>query len=173
MAKFARYGPAPKYGLPEAGFCLSSFAILQEGKEVLLGVPKEHARWEEEWAPNFGVYDPEEREAEFRSWRFPAAYLYEGEHPDETLQRVVRDQLAIEEFGADATDVYSFYDSSDWFPGKRHYDLCFVYELVATPPDDIPPWFQRLEMVDVSSLRRSDFGSAMGDLALAIGLIKE
>ncbi len=173
MAKFARYGPSPRYELPEAGFCLSSFAILQEDTKVLLGVPKEHTRWEEEWAPNFSAYDPPEREAEFRSWRFPAAYLYEGEHPDETLRRVVEGQLSIEEYGADATDVYAFYDPSDWFPGRKHYDLCFIYEVVAAPPEAPPPWFQRLEMVEIASLKSNDFGSAMGDLALTLGFVKE
>lgn len=173
MAKFARYGPAPKYDLPEAGFCLSAFALLQEDNEVLLGVPRAHPRWEAEWAPNFTVYSEEERAAEFRSWRIPAAYLYEGEHPDETLERVVRDQLALEEYGAEGTDIYAFYDPSDWFPGKLHYDLCFVYELVATPPEEAPPWFERLEMVDIATLTKKDFGSEMGDLAFALGLIQE
>ncbi|MFQ5838346.1 MAG: NUDIX hydrolase [Thermoplasmata archaeon] len=172
MAKFARYGPAPRYGLPEAGFCLSSFAILKDGSKVLLGRPKDHPRWEAEWAPNFTAYDPEEREVEFHSWRFPAAYLYEGEHPDEALRRVVEDQLGLKEYQAGPASIHAFYDPSDWFPGKLHYDLCFVYEVRGTLPTVLPPWFAGLEFVDASSLKAKDFGSAMGDLAAALEFIR-
>ncbi len=172
MAKFARYGPAPRYDLPEAGFCLSSFAILQQETEVLLGIPKEHPRWEE-WAPNFGAYDSEEREAEFHSWRFPTAYLYEGEHPDDALKRVVEDQLDQKEYEAGAATTHAFYDPSDWFPGRRHYDLCFVYDVEASPAEVPPPWFSRLELVESSSLKGQDFGSDMGDLAVALGLVQD
>lgn len=173
MAKFARYGPSPKYGLPEAGFCLSSFAVIRRGDEVLLAQAKDHPRWWEEWAPNFGAYDPEERDREWRTWRFPAAYLYEGEHPDDTLRRVVEDQLEIEDYETGPGRVYSFYDPSDWFPGKLHYDLCFVYEVKATPPTSPPPWFAELRFVNPSSLLRGDFGSSMGDLAVVIDLASD
>jgi ADP-ribose pyrophosphatase YjhB (NUDIX family) len=173
MAKFARYGPEPRYGLPEAGFCLSSFAIIRDGNKILLGMARDHPRWEEEWAPNFAAYDSEERQKEFRSWRFPATYLYEGEHPDEAARRVMEDQLGLSEYTMGHATVHAFYDPSDWFPGKRHYDLCFVYEVEATPPSQVPDWFSRLEFVDTSALRRADFGSAMGDLASALRMIQE
>ncbi len=173
MAKFARYGPSPRYGLPEAGFCLSSFAIFRQGSEVLLGKPRDHPRWEAEWAPNFAAYDPKDREAEFRSWRLPASYLYEGEHPDQAFERVMEDQLGVEDYRAGPASIRAFYDPSDWFPGELHYDLCFVYEVEAEPPLKVPPWFRALEYVECSSLRRGDFGSAMGDLAVDLGLIRE
>lgn len=172
MAKFARYGPAPRYGLPEAGFCLSSFAIITEGDRVLLGIARDHPRWEAEWAPNFGAYDPDERRKEFQSWRFPATYLYEGEHPDDALERVLRDQLGVAEFEAGPGAVHAFYDPSDWFPGKKHYDICFVYEVETSPPSEVPTWFARLEFVEASSLKGKDFGSAMGDLAAALRMIR-
>lgn len=170
MAKFARYGPAPKYDLPEAGFCLSSFALLRRDDEVLLGRPQDHPRWEAEWAPNFSVYEEEDRAAEFRSWRFPAAYLYEGEHPRAALDRVLRDQLQVDTYEVHPGEIFAFYDPSDWFPGKRHYDLCFVYEVRAEPPSRPPEWFQELQFVEAGAVGRGAFGSAMGDLAVALGL---
>lgn len=173
MAKFARYGPSPRYGLPEAGLCLSSFAIIRQGDEILLGQARDHPRWAMEWAPNFPAYDPEELEEQWHTWRFPAAYLYEGEHPDDTLRRVVADQLGVEHYETGPARIHSFYDPSDWFPGKLHYDLCFVYDVEASPPPSPPPWFSKLHSVDPSALRRGDFGSAMGDLAVVLDLAKD
>lgn len=173
MAKFVRYGPAPRYDLPEAGFCASAFAVLRQSGQVLLGQAVDHPRWVAEWAPNFGAYDPEERAAEWRTWRFPAAYLYEGEHPDDTLRRVAEDQLGLNEYEAGPGRVYSFYDPSDWFPGRLHYDLCFVYEVEASPPTSPPPWFAELRFAEPSALKRGDFGSAMGDLAVVLDLAKD
>ena len=173
MAKFVHYGPAPRYGLPEAGFCVSSFALVQEGEKILVGIARDHPRWPEEWAPNFDVYDEEDRQEEFRLWRIPAAYLYEGEHPDAASERVMRDQLAIQDYKVTSSDIYSFYDPSDWYPGHKHYDLCFVYRVEASLPEETPAWYEQLEMMDISGLSRDDFGSAIGDLTSALGLTKE
>lgn len=170
MAKFARYGPPGQYdyGIPEAGLCLSSFAVVRRGTEVLLGRAREHPRWAAEWAPNFAAYDREERAREWETWRFPATFLYEGEHPDEALGRVLRDQLRTHEFMADPVQIYAFYDPSDWFPGKNHYDLCFVYDVEADPPAETPEWFAELRFVRLSEIASGEFGSAMGDLAAVL-----
>ncbi len=172
MAKFVRYGPPDRYGMPEAGFCASSFAVIRQGRKVLLGVARSHERWEAEWAPNFSVYSPEERGEEFVKWRFPAAYLYEGEGPDDALGRVMLDMLGVRRWTITRSKDYGFYDPSDWYPGKMHYDLCFVYDMRITKPPAVPPWFSRLELVDPRKLRADDFGSAMGDLARRLKIIK-
>ncbi len=170
MAKFVRYGPAPRYGLPEAGFCASSFVLVRKGSKVLAGIPRPHPKWTREWAPNWLVYTKESLEDEHRSWRLPAAYLYEGEGPDEAAYRVLRDQLRIRGVELGRPLCKAFYDPSSWFPGKRHYDLCFVYEVRAKPPKAVPPWWERLEFVDVGFLRKQDLGSAMSDLVRALRL---
>ena len=93
MAKFVRYGPPDRYGMPEAGFCASAFAIVRSGRKVLLGIPKRHPRWEAEWAPNFSVYAAEDLASEFRLWRFPAALRYQGGGVATTkLATLVRDR---------------------------------------------------------------------------------
>ncbi|MBI4416205.1 MAG: hypothetical protein HY557_04395 [Euryarchaeota archaeon] len=173
MAKFVRYGPSDRYGMPEAGFCASSFAIVRAGRKVLLGVARPHPRWEAEWAPNFSVYTPEDLAAEFRDWRFPAAYLYEGESPDDCLGRVMRDMLRVARWTVTGQKTHAFYDPSTWYPGRMHYDLCFVYDVKLAKAPAVPPWFARLEYVDPKTLRGDDFGSAMGDLAKALRLIQK
>jgi ADP-ribose pyrophosphatase YjhB (NUDIX family) len=164
VAKFVRYGPAPRYGLPDAGFCASSFVIVRSGTTILAGIPKDDSKWREEWAPNFLVYSKSDLAAEFRLWRLPATYLLEGEHPDAAADRVLRDQLTLPARPLHHPDVYTFHDPSTWFPGKRHYDLCFVYEIRGPAPSEMPPWWQRLEFVDPMTLKKAELGSAMSDL---------
>ncbi len=170
MAKFVRYGPAPRYGLPEAGFCASSFVLVHNGNGILAGIPKDHRKWREQWQPNINVYRPQDQEAEFRSWRLPAAFLFEGEHPDDAAHRVLKDQLRMSVKRLDPPTIHTFYDPSSWYPGHRHYDMCFVYHVKGGAPRDVPPWWQRLEIVEPRFLKTVELGSAMDDLVRAIRL---
>ncbi len=165
MAKFVRYGPAPRYGMPEAGFCASSFVLVRNGGgKVLAGIAEDHRKWRQQWQPNINAYRLQDQEAEFRSWRLPAAYLFEGEHPDDTARRVMRDQLRIPVRKLDRPAIYAFYDPSSWYTGRRHYDLCFVYDIHGAAPQEVPEWWQRLEFVTPRFLRGQELGSAMSDL---------
>lgn len=168
MAKFVRYGPAPRYGMPDAGFCASSFVLVRHGRKILAGIPEDHRKWREQWQPNISTYRPQDQEAEFASWRLPAAFLYEGEHPDATARRVLEDQLQIPPKRLDRPAIFSFYDRSSWYPGRRHFDLCFVYELHNSAPHEVPPWWERLEFVDMDFLRKQELGSAMSDLVKSL-----
>lgn len=171
MARFARYGPPDRYAMPEAGFCASSFAIIKSGRKVLLGVAKPHPRWEAEWQPNFSVLSKKERKDEFRFWRFPASYHYEGEGPDDTLIRIMQDMLGVKRWTVGKSMTQAFYDPSDWYPGKMHYDLCTVYTVKLPRAPTVPPWFSRLEFVDVRKLKADEFGSEQGDLARKLKLV--
>lgn len=164
MSTFVRYGPAPRYGIPDAGFCASSFVLVREGPKLLAGIPKDHPRWRREWAPNFLVYTAADLADEFRSWRLPAAYLYEGEHPEDTARRVLQDQLRMPRKKLGQVSIYSFHDPSSWYPGRKHYDLCFVFEVRGAPLSRVPPWWQRLEFLSVRELQKAELGSAMSDL---------
>ena len=170
MAKFVRYGPAPRYGMPDAGFCGSSFVLVRQGTKVLAGIPRDQRKWRTQWQPNINAYTPAAQEAEFRSWRLPASFLLEGEHPADTARRVMRDQIQVGARKLGAPEVHSFYDPSSWYPGHRHYDLCFVYEVRGAAPRSVPPWWQRLESGEPRFLRSQDLGSAMSDLVQRLHL---
>ena len=164
VAKFVRYGPAPRYQMPEAGFCASSFVIVRKGAKILAGIPRDQRRWRTQWQPNINAYSPRDQVAEFASWRLPAAFLYEGEHPEDAARRVLRDQLRIGARKLGPPVIHSFYDPSTWYPGHRHYDLCFVYQVQGVAPRTVPSWWQRLEFVEPRFLRSQELGSAMNDL---------
>ncbi len=156
--------------MPDAGFCASSFVVIRNGSKVLAGIPKNHRKWRNEWAPNWLVYTKESLEDEYRFWRLPASYLYEGENPDDTAWRVLRDQLHVGGARLGSPSHYAFHDPSSWYPGRKHYDLCFVYEARGSLPKAIPAWWRRLEFVEVRTLRREDLGSSMHDLMKVLRL---
>ncbi len=170
---FARYGPSPRFELPPAGLCISSFAIIRKGNSFLVGMPKRHPKWEREWAPNHSVYPKKRLDREFKSWRLPSAYLRLGEHPDHALGRVMRSQLGTEKYSTSGAKVFSFYDPSSYYRGKRHWDICFVYEVKLRGPLGARPWFAKLRYAKKNELKVSEFGSAIGYLARELGLIRE
>jgi hypothetical protein len=90
--KFARYGPADRYeASPAAGMCISVFGLVhRQGKKgVLLGLPKQDARWISEWVSGWKNYDEEELMESYSQWRLPSTYLMEGENPEDALRRIM------------------------------------------------------------------------------------
>jgi ADP-ribose pyrophosphatase YjhB (NUDIX family) len=196
QVKLARYGPDAKYGYgtPAAGFCISSFALVRPetgskrsghrpssslyGKQILLCRPREHNAWLGHWSM-FRVYKdlfPAEYEQQFLRWLFPSTYLFEGEHPDDALKRVLVEQLTLKRF--DVTypgKLLVFSDPSDWYPGRKHWDFCFVYDVALKQnlPKVGPPWFSEMKFVDPvnEKLSHDSFGSEQGDLAEKLGLL--
>lgn len=109
---------------------------------------------------------------EYRSWRLPATYVKAGEHPEKALDRILRKQLGLRKFRITDFKVHSFYDPSSWYPGKRHWDICFVYEVRTSEEPRARPWFASLEFRPAGSIRSRDFGSSHGDLARELKLSK-
>ncbi|HEV8359877.1 MAG TPA: NUDIX domain-containing protein [Candidatus Thermoplasmatota archaeon] len=169
MRGFAYYSPATDP--PPGGLCLSAFAIVRRGATFLVGKPAPHARWKE-WAPNWDIYDPKQLEQQYSLWRLPAAYLKEGEGPDDTARRIVLEQLGAAQCFVRAQRTYNFHDPSSRFPGAKHWDLCFVYEVDAAPAEGRAlPWWRELRWVNAADLDADDFGSSIGDLARELGLV--
>lgn len=171
MEGFARLGPGPRYTLPAGGFCLSSFALLEKRGKILLVKPNRHEKWAQEWAPNFKIYAAEQMEKEMNYWRFPSTYIKQGEHPDSALKRIVEDQLGVKEYAAGKGKLYNFYDPSNLFPGKMHWDYCFVYKISTGEPITKKSWLSQVEYVKTKGMDPKEFGSAQGDLAKGLRLL--
>ena len=94
LRRHARYGPPDHYlSPPSAGMCLSVFALVERGSEVLVGVPKRHERWTSEWLLAWHFYTEEELKEALLEKRLPSTYLWEGEDPKVALGRIMNDQL--------------------------------------------------------------------------------
>jgi ADP-ribose pyrophosphatase YjhB (NUDIX family) len=169
MRGYAYY--SPKTEAAPGGLCLSAFAIARRGEHFLVVKPREHPKWQE-WAPNWDVYSAERLAEQYRLWRLPSAYLREGEGPDDAVRRVVEEQLGASRCFVRQQRTLSFHDPSSRFPGARHWDLCFVYDVDVEPaPAGRLPWLAELRWAAPGELRTDDFGSAIGDLALSLGLL--
>jgi ADP-ribose pyrophosphatase YjhB (NUDIX family) len=168
---FALFGPSKDHFMVEGGFCMSVFAVIESDRHVLLVKPREHPRWRGEWAPNWRLYDSEMLAAEFDRWRFPSSYIREGEHPNETLRRIMEDQLDRKDYSIVSSNLHSFWSPSRRYPGRMHWDYCFVYRVTSPALPRVHPWLSAARFVDTHSLNADSFGSAQGGLAAALQML--
>jgi len=162
--EFTLFGPSDEHCVIRGGFCISVFAIIRRRSQVLLVRPKEHTRWKQEWAPNWRLYDSDLLANEYKSWRFPSSYIREGESPEDTLRRLVGEQLGIQSFEILSSKLLNYYEPSRRYPDRLHWDYCFVYEVKIGEEPTIKPWYSSVEFVDLRILDTKDFGSAQGSL---------
>lgn len=149
--------------------CISVFAVIERGGKVLMGVPRGEKRWTQEWITGWASYTKEDRSEALREWRLPSCYLREGEHPDDAVLRVMRDQLGLTTFDLSSARVMSYATPSDWYPGNEHWDLVFVYNAKVRGEVARPSWWSQLRFLGRSELRGLDLGwndDLMRDLQL-------
>ncbi|MGH9917895.1 MAG: hypothetical protein ACRD6W_03335 [Nitrososphaerales archaeon] len=159
MRKLARYGPLDRYSPPPAaGICISVFAVVRKDGRVLAGVTRKGERWASEWLPSIAKNTGKDLDKEWALWRLPSAYLFEGEHPDDALGRVMRGQLAVDTFAYSGPRVYSYAEPSEWYPGKKHWDLAFAYEVLMNQVPRKHPLWKELLFLDASEVQTRDFG---------------
>jgi ADP-ribose pyrophosphatase YjhB (NUDIX family) len=182
-SRFARYGPSDHYeSPPPAGMCISVFAVVKrQGKKgVLFGLPRPDNRWPTDWLTSWRSYSEKELSKSYQEWRLPSVYLAEGEHPDEALRRIMKEQIGIANFEMPkgGPRIYSYSAPSDWYPGNNHWDLVFVYDIKVRPKDvkDVPRWWQELGFMKKKEIRGKNFGwneDLMRDLELLNGGAKK
>jgi hypothetical protein len=137
--------------------CISVFALVRDEDGLLVGVSEPGGRWDSEWLPS-NRKDTDEPDREAVLWRLPSAYLVEGEHPEEALRRVVKGQLGIPAFEHSDPRVLSYSEPSTWYPGNRHWDLAFAYEVTSSETPRKRPHWKELLFLDARELRRRNFG---------------
>jgi hypothetical protein len=159
LRKLARYGPLDRYNPPPAaGMCISVFALVRERGKLLVGVPARGGRWASEWLPSITKNTGKDLDREWAAWRLPSAYICEGEHPGDALERVMRAQLGVESFASSGPRLFSYSEPSDWYPGNKHWDLAFAYEVVTAQTPSKRPHWRQLAFLGVKELRKRDFG---------------
>ncbi len=138
--------------------CISVFAIVERGDKVLAGVPEWSAKWTSEWISSILSYPLEERREAERQTRLPSTYIYEGEHPDDALKRIMNDQLGVQKFSVSAPKIFSYNSASDWYPGNEHWDLVFAYRVRTSQEPLKRPLWKELDFLNKIELRKRDFG---------------
>lgn len=151
--------------IPEGGMCLSSFLVItKRGKpgHVLLGILDPRAPWE-----RIGALDSRRAELNSRGWMLPSSHLLLYESPQESAARIAREQLETEQLSLQGPLVFS-----EVYGPKRHWDIEFVFLGELESPPRAKAW-SRLEFVDTSSLRRSDFARSHEDILAHVGKWRE
>ena len=170
MTRFGFFGPSERNDVPEGGFCISAFAIMKKRGKVLAIKPRAHVRWEEEWAPNWRVYDAAGLKAELEKWRLPSTYMKEGEGPEQALSRIMLDQLGVKVYSVRLSSLQNFYEPSRRYPGKMHWDYCFVFNVSTHEEVKESPWLSNPRYVKASD-QNMEFGSAQGGLLARLKLL--
>jgi ADP-ribose pyrophosphatase YjhB (NUDIX family) len=97
---------------------ISSFAIIKKGDKILLA---------KRIRPEFTA----------GKWTIPSSIINVGEHPEEATKRIVKEQIGAEARNTKLLDIQSY--------GDKHWDLCFVYEVVIDGTGKISPDIELVE----------------------------
>jgi len=103
----------------------------------------------------------------------PASHLKFGESPDESAQRIIRDQLLVEVQNLKLAGIQSHLSGEPTDLENNHWDLCIIYKATVPEPSNVPEWFSELRYVSVENLRSSDFTRGHGDILARLGLTAE
>lgn len=99
--KIARLTPFLQGQQSEEVVHISSFAIIKKENKLLLV---------KRVKPEFTA----------GKWTFVSSLINIGEHPEQAIKRIVREQVGAEAKNVKLIDVQSY--------GDKHWDICFVYE---------------------------------------------
>jgi ADP-ribose pyrophosphatase YjhB (NUDIX family) len=94
----------------------------------------------------------------------------EGEAPEDGLRRVMEDQLGVSQYSAGSSLLLNFYEPSRRYPGKMHWDYCFVFEVSTKEEMSEKPWLAEVTSVDPSGAR-PELGSSHGEILERVGSV--
>ncbi len=168
MNEFTFFGPSEMHSVIKGGFCISVFALIRRDNSYLLVRPASHPKWKEEWAPNWRLYSEDGIRRELESLRFPSSYIKEGEHPDATLARILKDQLGLKTYSVGTSTLLNFYEPSRRYPGQHHWDYCFIYHVQTEEMPSPSAWLSEANYVPADKMDTAAFGSAQGTIAAVL-----
>lgn len=78
------------------------------------------------------------------SWTIPGAIIGYGEHPEDAVKRIVKEQLGADVTGGNPKllQIQSY--------GDKHWDLCFVYDVHIDKVGNLAQTVERAEYFDLS-----------------------
>ena len=149
--------------IPEGGLCLSAFLILsQRGKphHILMGKINTEAPWD-----HLAALDQPRAEKVKGGWMLPSSHLLLFESPQEAAQRILREQLNIND--QDLTRPLTFAEA---YGPNNHWDFHFVFrgELDGIAPNDA---WRELKFLDVTKTERKEIVRAQDDILGYVGAL--
>jgi hypothetical protein len=157
FAAFSRSAIPPRVNqIPEGGMCISAFVILeQRGRPhcILLGRVNKEAPWD-----HLAALDRERVEKLSSGWMLPSSHLLLFEAPQEAAQRIMREQLKIED--QQLSKPFAFAEA---YGPNNHWDFHFIFrgERDSVTPNYV--WTE-LKFLDVTTLRKGEIVRAHDDI---------
>jgi ADP-ribose pyrophosphatase YjhB (NUDIX family) len=154
--------------VPPGGTCLSSFVVVSNGRNILVGKMDHPEIWTERFlvGPKFApTY------ASSGKYVLPARHLHWYESPLEAAYSIVSEQVGLDipEARFRLVDVQS-HVSGDVNNEKEppHWDICFLYRTQVSNRLAAklvrPEWFSELAFKPFESLKQDDFTRGHGDV---------
>jgi ADP-ribose pyrophosphatase YjhB (NUDIX family) len=159
--RFAAFDATGREGLgmkeiPKDGLCISTFLVINETNEprkILAGRINPNARWD-----HIGAVNPGRLQRTAGGWMLPASHLIMLESPLAAVNRILREQLEIDENKAHMSSqpiVFSDVREGD----EPHWDIGFIYRGSMAENDlpKTPTAWTELKFVDFDKTPRSNF----------------
>jgi len=163
--KFARFSktdrPMQTREIPEGGFCLNAFIILNQTgfpNRVVMGRLDPSGPWDD-----IGALDLERAEANSKGWMLPSSHLVLGESPAAAAERILKEQLGVADQTLAKPRIFS-----ESYGRLEHWDVSFLYtgERAAIAPH--PAW-RELAFVDTAVARKEDIARSHEDVLAELG----
>jgi ADP-ribose pyrophosphatase YjhB (NUDIX family) len=162
FTRFSRTSAPPRISeIPEGGFCISSFVVLnRRGRpnEVLLGKLDARADWE-----RIGGLDKDRAELNSKGWMLPGSQLLYGESPQDAAKRILTEMLGMSDQKLQGPAVFS-----EVYGPKNHWDIEFIFTGEREEAKPHAAW-RELGFVDTTRLKQTDFVRSHQDVLANIG----
>ncbi len=142
--------------IPEGGFCISTFVMLSKigsPQLVLMGHINKKAPWD-----HIGALDPERVAKHSKGWMLPSSALILGESPQEAAERILKEQLGLDDQPLEGPRVFS-----EVYDPMNHWDLEFLYFGQRSDVPSSEAWSE-LRFVDLTKTRKEDIARGHEDI---------
>ena len=154
--------------VPEGGMCLSAFLVVwkDDVHQVLLGKVNKNYDW-----INAGALDKDSASRISERWILPSSHLMLFENPKAAANRVLNEQLGLDNEGIRGPQVFSEVYDSPRYEIKNHWDMEFVFtkQVKGTERIEHPAWTE-LKFLDVRNLQDKEFARSHQDILAEVGL---
>ena len=169
--RWARFGvdqDGVKY-IPVGGTCLIVYLVSRRDGSLLVG--KVNGADQAEYWKNEAIY-LHRPEVWVGKWFVPCGFLHFGEAPADRANDLVKNNLNGVAESLVLTDVVSYTEKSEYYPGYNHWHVNFVFEVRGLKLGERPPWWDTLEYVPIGELSYEKIGMAGAEVMKKVGLVR-